>query len=119
MVHSNAVGKLAELTRKIKDAGVNIYSLVAWVEEDTGHLLLVTDDNNKACSAMSDAVDTCEEDEAVYLKLPHEPGTLHGVAKTLSDKGIDIHMIYATTAEPGQAGVILSTSNNLQAAKLL
>lgn len=115
----DAVGKLAELTGKIKDAGVNIYSLVAWVEGDKGHLLAVTDDNTTACANLSGVVVDCSESEALYVELAHKPGALHTVAQKLADAGIGIEMIYATTAQADKAGVVLNTSDNTQAATLV
>ena len=116
---NDAVGKLAEVTGKIKDAGVNIFSLAAWAEEGTGHLIAVTDDNDKVCGAMADAVTDCQQEDAIYLKAPNEPGRLHAVASKLAQAGIAIQLVYATTAEGGQAGILLMTSDNAKAVELL
>ena len=40
----DAVGKLAEVTDGLKDAGVNICSICAWVEGGKGKLMLVAED---------------------------------------------------------------------------
>ena len=116
---NDAVGKLAEITGKIKDAGVNIFSLAAWTESGIGHLMTVTDDNDKACGALSDLPKSCQQDDAVYVKVPHKAGGLNAVAGKLADAGINIQFVYATTAEPGEAGVILVTSDNAKVAEIL
>ncbi|GAG50104.1 unnamed protein product, partial [marine sediment metagenome] len=115
----DSVGKLAEVTGKIKDAGVNIFSLAAWTEGGKGNLMTVTDDNDKACGAIGDLTESCREDEAVYVKVPHEAGSLNAAAGKLADAGINIQFVYATTAEAGEAGVILVTSDNAKAAEIL
>ncbi len=116
---ADKVGKLAEVTDKIKAAGVNICALCAWVEGQTGKLLLVTEDNDKACAAASDAVDRCEVGEVVCVTVANKPGALNEVARKLADAGIGVDLCYATSAHGDKASVILSTTDNAKAAKLL
>jgi hypothetical protein len=44
----NQVGKLEEVTRVIKDSGVNIRAITAYVVEGKAYFRLVTSDNGKA-----------------------------------------------------------------------
>ena len=116
---ANEVGKLAEVTDKIKDAGLNILALCAWVEGDTGQLLMITDDNDKACESLSGVVESCEMQEVVRAVVPEEPGRLNTLAHKLADAGIDIHFAYATTAGGGNAMIVLGTADNAKAAGIL
>jgi hypothetical protein len=114
------VGKLAEVTGKVKAAGINIQGLVAWVEGDTGHLLLLADDAEKACQAVQDSgVKSCDSDEVVCVQVANQPGALNAVAGKLADAGIGIDLVYATAAEGGQATIVLRTSDNAKAAELI
>jgi len=119
VVVANEVGRLAKLTDAIRDAGVNIIALAAWTEGGTGHLMAITDDNDKACAAVTPLVDSCSFSEAVCVVLPNEPGQLGTVARKLADAGINIDTVYATAGEADKATVVLMTDDNARAAELL
>jgi hypothetical protein len=116
---TNKVGKLAEVTDKIKDAGLNIMALCAWTEGDQGKMVVIADDNEKCCTAMQPAVDSCEFAEAVCVSLPNKPGALNAAAHKLADAGINIEMIYATAGKAAEATIVLKTSDDAKAAGLL
>ncbi len=90
-----------------------------WTEGGTGQLMTVTNDNDEVCGAVCDLPESCQQDDAVYVKVPHKAGGLNAVAGKLADAGINIQFVYATTAEAGEAGVILVTSDNAKAAEIL
>jgi len=112
------VGKLAELTDKIAEAGVNILAVAAWAEGQRGHILLVTDDNEKACQAIRPVVANCEFKEAICVNLPNEVGALGKVAHKLAEAGIGIEMMHASAAGAAVLAV-LGTSDNARAAELI
>jgi len=116
---SNSTGKLAEVTDKLKDAGVNILAMCAWGEGDVGHLMLVADDPQKACESISPAVDECGWDEVVRVHATNTPGALNEIAHKLADAGIDIAFTYASTTDAPEAAIILSTSDNAKAVEIL
>ena len=115
----NSIGKLAEVTDKIKDAGVNILAMCAWGEGDVAHLMLVADNPQKACECISPAVDECGWDDVVLIHAANKPGSLNEIAHKLADAGIDIAFVYASTTDAPEATVILSTSDNARAAEIL
>ncbi|MDP6544619.1 MAG: hypothetical protein QGH60_11555 [Phycisphaerae bacterium] len=116
---TNATGKLAEVTDKLKDAGVNILAMCAWGEGDVGHLMLVADDPQKACESISPAVDECGWDEVVRVHAANTPGSLNEIAHKLAEAGIDVAFTYASTTDAPEAVIILNTSDNARAAEIL
>jgi len=116
---TNNVGRLAEVTDKVKDAGVNILALCAWVEGDMGHLLMVTADNDKVCKAITPAVETCEFGQVVCVKAANTPGTLNEIAHKLAEAGVGIDLVYATAGDAGEATIVLRTTDNAKAAKII
>jgi len=116
---ADAVGKLAEVTDKVKEAGINILATCAWVEGDRGHMVLLAGDAEKACAALTPAVDKCEYQEVVCVKVPNNVGALNEVAHKLTDAGIAISAVYATPGDADQATVVLATSDNAKAAEIL
>ena len=115
---ADKVGKLAEVTEALKAAKVNIVACCAWVMEGKGHMLLLTDDNAKARKALVGKVEACETATAVALTLPHKVGALADAAAKLAQAGLQVHLVYATTAG-ADALVLLSTSDDKKAASLI
>jgi len=116
---ADKVGKLAEVTDKVKAAGVNIVALCAWTEGSTGKLLMVAEDPDKACQAVQPVVDKCEMREVVCVKAANQPGALEEIARKLADEGIGIELCYATAAGGDQAAIILHTTDNAKAAQVV
>ena len=116
---SNSIGKLAEVTDKLKDAGVNILAMCAWAEGDIGRFMLVADDPQKACESISPTVDECGWDEVVRVQATNTPGSLNEIAHKLADAGIDIAFTYASTTDAPEAVIILNTSDNAKTAEIL
>lgn len=116
---ADKVGRLAEVTDAIKDAGVNIVALAAWVEGDKGKLLACTDDNEKACAAVRDSVEHCGWEEVICIKAENRPGALSEIAHKLADAGINIHLALATVGDAPEATVVLRTSDNATAAEIV
>ncbi|MHC4983778.1 MAG: ACT domain-containing protein [Planctomycetota bacterium] len=116
---ADKVGKLAEITQALKDAGVNIIAANAWVQEGQGFMYLLADDADKASKALDPVVDRCDTaGRVVCLKVPNTPGALNEVATKLADAGIAIKLCYATTAG-NEAMIVLDTSDNAKAGELI
>jgi len=112
------VGKLAAVTDALKGAGVNIRAAVAWVEGAKGHMRMVTDDNEKAHGAIGSLVTEARMGEVVCADLPNEVGALNTASRKLADAGIGINLLYASASE-GKALVVMDTTDNGKAAKLI
>ncbi|MBS3733801.1 MAG: hypothetical protein KGY99_02635 [Phycisphaerae bacterium] len=112
------IGKLAELTEALRDAGVNILTLAAWVADGTGHMHLLPDDAGIAQDVLRGRVVRLDSKDVVTVTLTNEPGALNAPAATLAKAGIAIHHVHATTSG-ATALVVLDTSDNAKAASLL
>jgi len=115
----DAVGKLAEVTGRLADAGLNILAVCAWVEGTTGKMLLCTDDNEKACATVREAGLTCDWKEGICVEADNRPGALQRVAQALAEAGINIEVVYATATDGPKARVVLHTSDNAKAAEVV
>ena len=111
-------GRLADMTEKLKDAGVNIRGLVAWCEGDLGHIIVLPYDPAKCEQIECPEAQKKEASEAVCVELPDRVGSLSEAARKLADAGIHINMCYAA-ATGGKALTIFQTSDNAKAAELL
>ncbi len=113
------VGRLAELTDRIRTAGINITAMCARVEQGVGRVMVVSDDHDKLYTAVSPFVDQCEFREVVCVSIANKPGGLHGIASALADAGIRINLIYATAEKEPDALVVVDTSDNRKSAEIL
>lgn len=118
-VVSDKVGKLAEVTDQIKQAGVNILALCAWVNQGQGHIMVVGSDPEKCCSALSKVVDKCEWEEVVCATVKNEVGALDTVAAKLAEANIQVDTAYATCGKADEAMIVLKTSDNAKATEIL
>jgi hypothetical protein len=114
----DAVGRLAEVTAALRDASINILATCAWVQDGKGHMLLATDDNARACSALTNVVGTCEMTSAVEVLLPNEVGALNRAAARIAEARIQINLCFAATVG-NEAAAYLFTSDNVGAASRL
>ena len=116
---ADGLSRLGSLTEKIKQARINIVAVCAWVEAGRGRVMLVTEDHDKVCMAITPLVDECEFREVVLTRAPDEVGSLNRISRKLAEAGIELHLLYASAGEAGQAAVVLDTSDNARAAKLI
>ena len=98
---------------------MNITALCAWVADDKGHLRMITEDNDKVCQLVSPLMESCEVTEAVCAKAANTPGALNEIARKLADAGININLVYATISDSPETTIVLKTSDNAKAAKIL
>lgn len=107
----NKIGELEEITRMIKDNGINIRAISAWAINGKALFRLLTSDNNKAKELLQ-AKGAVEEREIIIVEMPDEVGQLQILASKLKGHGLDLDYIYGTTYELGKSAVIIFAAND-------
>jgi hypothetical protein len=93
----NKPGSLAKLTRLLGHAGVNIDAIQGRSGRAESVVHLVADSAEHATAVLrGDGVDFTTR-EVLLVKVLDEPGVLGDVALVMSDAGVNIDSIYATT----------------------
>ncbi len=111
------VGKLAEITEALAQAGVNIRAICAWTEGAKGKMLILCDNCKKACEIFCTQADKCITQESLAVVVSNEVGALAGVTAKIAKEGINILFACATTS--GESSLVLfNTDNNERAAEL-
>jgi len=105
----NKVGKLEEISKTVRDSGINIRAISAWVFESKAFFRLIVSDNTRA-KAILQEFGTIEEKSIVIADMPDEVGQLFFLASKLKDNNIDLNYIYGTTSELGKAAIIIFSS---------
>jgi hypothetical protein len=90
----NRPGRLAALTEALAEAGVNIEALAAFGLDGDGVVRLIVDDATAARRTLREAGLSAEEHQVLTAFLPHTPGQLAAVARSLADSGINIEAVY-------------------------
>ena len=116
----NKAGRLAEISRVVAEAGVNIRALSLADTSDFGILRLIVDDNDKAKAALKGHGFTVGKTDVVAVQVEDRPGGLSGVLDILSRENINVEYMYAFVQHSGEDAVIIFRFDDIDVAvKLL
>lgn len=97
----NQPGRLATLTEALAAFGVNIEALAAYGHDGDGTVRLIVDDAPTTRRVLEEAALRSEEHTVLTARVPHRPGELARLTRSLADAEINIDAIYVlnTTAD--------------------
>ncbi len=91
----NKAGRLAEVTKTMADAGINIRALSLADTSDFGILRLIVSDHERAKTVLKENGFTVGRTTVVAVEVQDEPGGLHYILSTLSKHGVNVEYMYA------------------------
>jgi hypothetical protein len=103
----NKTGRLAEVSRALSEAGVNIRALSLADTSDFGILRLIVDDNDKARAALKEKGFTVGKTDVVAVEVEDRPGGLSRILGVLSKEKINVEYMYAFVQHSGKDAVII------------
>ena len=103
----NKSGRLAEITRILGDASINIRALSLADTTDFGILRLIVNDREKAKQVLKDKGFTVSKTEVVAVEVPDRPGGLSEILQTLDKETINVEYMYAFVERCGENAVII------------
>ena len=103
----NKSGRLAEITRILGEADINIRALSLADTSDFGILRLIVNDAGKAKSALKEKGFTVNKTEVVAVEVPDRPGGLSTILRTLDSHQINVEYMYAFVERCGGNAVII------------
>jgi len=118
----NKLGRLAEVTRILAEANINLGALSIADTSDFGILRLICDQPDEATTALRQAGFSVGETEVLAVQVPHRPGGLAKVIATLQPLNINIEYLYAFAGRTGENAVVvmrLEDGRNQEAAQAL
>jgi len=92
-------GQLATLAEALADVGVNIEALSAYGQNADGTVRFVADDAITTRRVLSEASLHYEEHTALTSHMPHRPGELARLTRSLADSGVNIEALYVLRAD--------------------
>lgn len=111
----NRLGRLAEVTRILKNENINLQGFSTTEARDYGILRIVVSDVEKAREALKKAGFTTHVADAICIRVEDRPGELLNVLDTLSEAKINIDYIYVIAG----TRVVLSVPELEEAERLL
>lgn len=116
----NKKGRLAEITKIISDAQVDIRALSIADTTDFGILRLIVNEPDKAAEALKAQGITVSITNVIAVGINDTPGAFSVPMQILAEADIDVEYLYAfITRKSEKAYVILRVADNNAAAKVL
>lgn len=103
----NKSGRLADVTRTLADAGINIRALSIADTIDYGLLRLIVNDPAAARDALTEAGFTVALTEVLAIEVPDVPGGLANIIEILAQAGINIEYMYAFVGTSGENAIVI------------
>ncbi|MCD4703775.1 MAG: ACT domain-containing protein [Methanosarcinaceae archaeon] len=103
----NKPGRLANISSKFKDAGINIRAFTIAEAGDFGIIRMVVDDPGKAHHVLHEAGFTVSETDVLGIEMEDVPGQLAKIADVLGEKNINIDYAYAFVTKTEKALLII------------
>lgn len=116
----NRAGQLAEITKDVADAGIDLRAISIAETADYGVLRMIVDDAEKATSILLSHGYILSMTPVVVVAVPDAPGGLAPVLGILAEGNIDIEYMYSLfTHKEGKAYMVFRISEEEKFVELL
>ena len=108
----NRTGQLAEITKLLADANVDIRAISIAETADYGLARLIVDDSYKASNILLQHGDILSMTPVWAVEVPDRPSGLADLLNILADAEVDVEYMYSLfTRQNGQAYMIMRIAN--------
>ena len=101
----NTTGRLAELSRALGDAGINMHALMVADTEDFGLVRIICDTPNRAKDLIDEQGFSASVTPVLAVEIPDRPGGLADVLEALGAASINVEYAYCFVEPSGAAAV--------------
>ena len=109
----NRIGQLAEITRLLADAGIDLRALSIAETSDYGLARMIVDDSYKASSILLQHGDILSMTPVWAVEVPDRPGGLAELLGVLAEAGEDVEYMYSLfTHREGNAYMVMRVSDD-------
>lgn len=116
----NKSGRLAELTRVLGDAGINMRALMVADTSEFGVVRIVCDRPHEAVRALEGVGFGASLTDVVAIEVPDRPGGLADVLDVLGAEGLNVEYAYCFIDPSGSAAIdIVRVDDSARAAAAL
>jgi hypothetical protein len=111
----NSAGRIAEVTRVLAAAGVNLRAISIADTADFGILRLIVDKEEAAQKALAQASFTTRTSDVVAVEIDDKPGSLASVMELLSAAKVNIEYLYASLQAKADKAVVIFKLQDIEA----
>ncbi len=111
----NQTGRLAEVSKILKDQGINLKGFSTTEARDYGILRLVVSDVEKSRQLLKEAGFTTHLADVICVEVEDKPGGLYKILDILAGEGINIDYIYVIAG----TRIVLSVTDISRAEEIL
>jgi hypothetical protein len=116
----NNAGRLAEVTRVLAQAGINLRAISVADTADFGILRLIVNNCDDAMKALGDAGFTTKQSDVAAVEIEDKPGSLANVMDLFRESSVNIEYLYASLeGQGGKAVVIFKLADHKKGIQLL
>lgn len=116
----NKPGRLVEVTKSLKDHGIDIRSLNVADTTNFGILRIIVNDPDKTENILKSEGFTVKVSEVIGVEIKDRPGGLNDALVVLDNEGLDLRYMYAFIGKmKDSAYVVIKAENNEKAATAL
>ncbi|RPJ07951.1 MAG: ACT domain-containing protein [Spirochaetaceae bacterium] len=103
----NKKGRLADVTRVLSEASVNIRALSLADTADFGILRLIVNDTDKALEALKKAAFVAQVNEVMAVEVDDRPGGLARILEVFDKNNINIEYMYAFVEKRVENAIVI------------
>ena len=115
----NKPGRLANVTNKLKSAGINIRAFTIAESGDFGIIRMVVDNSDYAYNVLHDAGFTVSETSVLGIEMEDVPGSMSLIAEVFGKAKINLDYAYAFVTRDQKALLIVRVNEIEKAIKTL
>ncbi len=108
----NKAGRLAEVTRTLSEANINIRALSLADTSDFGILRLIVNDNTRAKEELKKNGFTVGKTSVIVVEVEDRPGGLHHILRILQKANVNLEYMYALVRQSGSNAVLIIRFDN-------
>lgn len=109
------VGLLRDVCKALNEHGIDIRSIEAYDNDDSGEFYLITSDDDLAASALSQIGADVGSVGVVCVELENRPGALQDLATKIADAGMNIWQMRATGTPSSDTALVVFRVDDPQA----
>lgn len=108
----NTPGRLAEVTKVLGDANINILAMTIAETGEFGVVRMIVSDWQKAIDVLKKNDFTTATTEVLAIEIPNKPGSLAKIVAEFAKKNINIEYVYAFVTHTSEEAVIIMRFEN-------
>ena len=103
----NVSGRLAEVTKILSEAGINLRAITIADTADFGILRIVCDDPDKSLSVLEQQGFTARATDVLGVEVEDKPGGLARVMEIFDKNGVNIEYLYASLEKNRNNAIVI------------